>query len=166
MAVFSSLLLLGAVVASPASAQVPGENQGNRGCTQTAAGGGGGSVTGGRQDTNNPSDSRAVLVGLVDVLVQDVQALNNIEANLNALNSNGTNLQVVCLNDVLNQNDVRLLSDILNHSTVLSNDLNNSLNNNDILTNLLRDSNIALLNNVQVVAVNLDTGQVFLLRQA
>ena len=166
--VLSSLLLLSAVAIAPASAQVPGgSNQGNQGCTQTATGAGaGGVVTGGRQNTGNPADSRAVLVGLVDVLVQDVQALNNIEANLNALNSNGINLQAVCLNDVLNQNDVRLLSDILNHSNVLSNDLNHSLNNNDVLKNFLNDSDIALLNNVQVVAVNVDTGQVFLLRQA
>ncbi len=41
-----------------------------------------------------------------------------------------------------------------------------SLNNNNVLNNLLQGSNVALLNNVQVVAVNLDTGQVFLLRQA
>jgi hypothetical protein len=40
------------------------------------------------------------------------------------------------------------------------------LNNNNALTGLLEGSNIALLNNEQVVAVNLDTGQVFLLRQA
>ena len=34
------------------------------------------------------------------------------------------------------------------------------------LNNTLRDSNIALLNNVQVVAVNLGTGQIFLLNPA
>ena len=58
---------------------------------------------------------------------------------------------------------VQIPQDVLNGSPILSNDLNGSLNNNAILNNLLQRSNIALLNNVQVVAVNLGTGQVFLM---
>jgi hypothetical protein len=158
--VATGLLLATTIGAVPVHAQAGGPNTGNTGCTQATTGGGG-ATTGGRQ--SNRSDSRAVLVGLIDVLVQDVQALNNLDIALSALN--GSNLQVVCLNDVLNQNDIRLLQDILNGSPILSNDLNNSLNNNTVLNNLLRDSNIALLNNVSVVAINLGTGQVFLLRQ-
>ena len=105
-----------------------------------------------------------MLAGVINAAVQDVQVLNNIDVPLNALNS--SNLQVVCLTDALNQNDIHILQDLLNGSPILSNDLNGSLNNNTILNNLLQRSNIALLNNVQVVAVNLGTGQVFLMPAA
>jgi hypothetical protein len=161
----AGLLLLSSV---PAFAQANGNGNGNNdnnssqgGCTQTTTGGGG-AVTGGSQ--SNRAGSTALLAGVIDAAVQDVQALNNIDAALSALN--GSNLQVVCLTDTLNQNDIRILQDVLNGSPILSGDLNNILNNNTVLNNLLRRSNIADLNNVQVVAVNLDTGQVFLLRQA
>ena len=137
-----------------------GNNSRNNGCTQSTTGGGG-ATTGGNQA--NRANSTALLTGVIDAAVQDVQALNNINAALSALN--GSNLQVVCLTDTLNQNDVRILQDVLNGSPLLSGDLNQSLNNNEILNNLLQGSNVALLNNVQVVAVNLGTGQVFLMRQ-
>jgi hypothetical protein len=138
-----------------------GNNANNSGCTQTTTGGGG-ATTGGTQ--TNRANSGALLTGVIDAAVQDVQALNNINAALSALN--GSNLQVVCLTDALNQNDVHILQDVLNGSPILSGDLNQSLNGNNVLNNLLQGSNIALLNNVQVVAVNLDTGEVFLLRPA
>jgi len=162
----AGLLLLSSV---PAFAQGNGngnnDNNGNNssrgGCAQTTSGGGG-ALTGGNQ--GNRAGSTALLVGVIDAAVQNVQVLNNIDAALSALN--GSNLQVVCLNDALNQNDVRILQDVLNGSPILSGDLNQSLNNNNVLNNLLQGSNVALLNNVQVVAVNLGTGQVFLLRQA
>jgi hypothetical protein len=149
----AGLLVASVVVVAPVSAQGR-----SAGCTQ-ATGGGGGAAGGGGQGANNPSNSTAVLTGLVDVLVQNVQAqaLNNL--NLNALND--TNVQVVCLNDVLNQNDVRILQNILNDSPILNQDLNNSLNGNTVLTGILNNNNIA--DNVQVVAVNLGTGQVFVL---
>src|SRR5438309_8228627 len=138
-----------------------GNNSSQGGCAQTTTGGGG-ALTSGNQ--GNRAGTAALLVGVIDAAVQNVQVLNNIDAALSALN--GSNLQVVCLNDALNQNDVRILQDVLNGSPILSGDLNQSLNNNNVLNNVLQDSNIALLNNVQVVAVNLNTGQVFLLRQA
>ena len=76
-----------------------------------------------------------------------------------------SNVQVVCLNDVLNQNDIRLLNNILNNSPILSGNLNESLNNNTVLNNLLQNADIALLNNVQVVSVDVLSGEVFVLRQ-
>ena len=170
---FSHIIAAGVLLLSsvPAFAQSNGNGNGNNdnngnnssrgGCTQTTTGGGG-AVTGGTQ--GNRAGGTALLSGVIDAAVQDVQALNNIDAALSALN--GSNVQVVCLNDTLNQNDVRILQDVLNGSPILSGDLNKSLNNNNVLNNLLQGSNVALLNNVQVVAVNLDTGQVFLLKQA
>jgi hypothetical protein len=168
---FSYLVAAGLLVLSTVPAMAQGSGNGNndnngsnssRGaCTQSTTGGGG-ATTGGSQ--TNRSDSTAVLTGVIDAAVQDVQALNNIDAALSALN--GSNVNVVCVNDALNQNDLRILQDVLNGSPVLSGDLNNSLNNNNVLNNLLQGSNIALLNNVQIVAVNLGTGQVFLLKQA
>jgi hypothetical protein len=65
---------------------------GNSRCTQTATGGG--TATGGPQ--NMGRDAGMTLIGgVIDVAVKDV--LNNVEANLNALN--GANVSVVCLND-------------------------------------------------------------------
>jgi hypothetical protein len=55
---------------------------------------------------------------------------------------------VVCLNDVLNQNDIRVLQDVLNGSPVASNDLNHSLNNPSIL------SGLSVANGAQIVAVD------------
>jgi hypothetical protein len=155
---FSFLLAAGLLAASLISVAPVGAQGRSNGCTQ-ATGGGGGAAGGGGQAANNPSNSRAALVGLIDVLVQDVQAqaLNNL--NLNALND--ANVQVVCLNDVLNQNDVRILQDILNNSPILNDDLNHSLNNNTVLTGILNNNNI--LDNVQVVGVNIGTGQIFVL---
>ena len=168
-ALFAAGLLLASVVGvAPVSAQQNnngggGAMNGSTGCTSTNTGGPTtGGAAGGNQRNNNPSNSTGVLTGLVDVLVQDVSALNNVQAPINAQISNvANNLSVVCLNDVLNQNDIRILQDILNNSPILNNDLNNSLNNNTVLQGFLNNNNIA--NNVQVVGVNLGTGQVFVL---
>ena len=65
---------------------------------------------------------------------------NNVQALNDALNGIAVPVQVVCLNDALNQNDVRILQDILNQSPILNNNLNNSLNNNEILNNLLQNA--------------------------
>jgi hypothetical protein len=54
--------------------------------------------------------------GVIDVAVTDV--LNNVEANLNALN--GANVSVVCLNDALNQNNVQILQDVFNGIPILN----------------------------------------------
>jgi len=153
----SALLLTSTIGVAPVGAQ--GRSQG---CTQDAVGGG--SATGGPLVNSNPANSRQTLIGVVDAAVQNVQVLDNIEVNLNALN--GANVQVVCLNDALNQNDVRVLQDILNGSPILNGSLNNTLRDSKFLNDFLNDNNIALLNNVQVVAVNLGTGQVFLMNNA
>src|SRR5690348_6593885 len=82
-----------------------GAGNGSTGCTSTSTGGPTtGGAAGGNQRNNNPSNSTGVLIGLVDVLVQDVSALNNVQAPINAqITDVANNLSVVCLNDVLNQ---------------------------------------------------------------
>ncbi|HLZ28888.1 MAG TPA: hypothetical protein VKV73_16355 [Chloroflexota bacterium] len=149
---FSYLLAGGLLLASTlgtsaafAQGNAGNGNNGNSGCTQTATGGG--AATGGPQ-TNGRAPGTALIGGVIDVAVSDV--LNNVGANLNALN--GANVSVVCLNDALNQNNVQVLQDVLNGSPILS-------NNRDVLTNFLNDNNVlngvSLLSGAQVVAVDL-----------
>ena len=136
--------------------QISGSNTAPNGCTQSATGGGaatGAPVT----NTQDSTASQNALVQVIDVMIDNVHAVDLNNLNLNALN--GANVHVVCLNDVLNQNDIRVLQDILNGSPVLNNLVNGSLNN------LLQNADIALLNNVQVIAVNVGQGQVFALRR-
>ncbi len=149
----------------------PVNAQGNStGCTQEAVGGNtnpGRSVVGQGQAAN----SQQTLVGVISAAVSNVSVLGN--TNVDALNQALSNItapiQVVCLNDALNQNDVRLLQNILNESPILSDNLNNSLNNNEViknsLNNLLQNSDIAIANGVQVVSVDVASGELFLLRQ-
>jgi hypothetical protein len=141
-AVLAASLLGVALFASPAQAQrSPG------GCVQTATGGPAG--TGNRSGRQN---SAAVLPAVIAVAVQ------NVAVPVTAANLSGVNLNVVCLNDTLNQNDVRVLQDILNESPILSQNSNN-------FNNLLQGSDIAIANGVQVVAIDLGSGDVFLLQQ-
>jgi hypothetical protein len=141
------LLLASTIGSSSAYAQGAGGNgnNGNGGCTQAATGGG--TATGGPQNRGRDAGT-ALIGGVIDVAVTDV--LNNVEANLNALN--GANVSVVCLNDALNQNNVQVLQDVLNGSPILSNNrdnLTNFLNNNNVL------DGVSLLSGAQVVAVDL-----------
>jgi hypothetical protein len=131
-----------------------GERTGGAGCTQTASGAGG-TTSGAPQTTTDPQSSSALLVGVVAAAVQNVSALDNVQ---NALTNtlSGANVELVCLNDVLNENDIRLLQDILNESPILNDNLNNSLNNNEVLKNVLNSNNIAA--NVEVVSVRLLSG--------
>ena len=85
-------------------------------------------------------------------------AVQNVAVPVTAANLSGVNLNVVCLNDTLNQNDVRVLQDILNESPILSQNSNN-------FNNLLQGSDLAIANGVQVVAIDLGSGDVFLLQQ-
>jgi hypothetical protein len=161
----ASALLLAASTA-PVSAQVGGGNGNgnnnaglngaNSSCTQTTSGAGG-TATGAPQA--NRGDSRGTLVGIIDALIQaNVPA--NVELVTNALNS--SNVQVLCVNDVLNQNDINLLSDVASGNNVLNNSLNN------LAQNALQRDNIALLDNVSILTVNVLSGgtpQVVLLRQ-
>jgi hypothetical protein len=165
----ASLLVAGTLGAvSPVSAAPPGqappgqerttersgERTGGAGCTQTASGAGG-TTTGAPQTTTDPQSSSAILVGVVAAAVQNVSALDNVQ-NVLTNTLSGANVELVCLNDVLNENDIRLLQDILNESPILNNNLNNSLNNNEVLKNVLNSNNIAA--NVEVVSVRLLSG--------
>jgi hypothetical protein len=137
-----AIMLSSAFAATPAQAQrSPG------GCTQEAVGGPAG--TGNRSGRQN---SAAVLPAVIAAAVQ------NVDVPVTAANLSGVTLSVVCLNDTLNQNDVRLLQDILNQSPILSENSNN-------LNHLLQGSDIAVANGVQVVSVDLGSGDLFLLRQ-
>jgi hypothetical protein len=137
-----AMVLSSALVVAPAQAQrSPG------GCTQESAGGPAGSGNRGARQ-----NSAAVLPAVIAAAVQ------NVQVPVTAANLSGVDLNVVCLNDTLNQNDVRLLQDILNQSPILSENSNN-------LNNLLQGSDIAIANGVQVVSVDLGSGDLFLLRQ-
>jgi hypothetical protein len=145
-------LLLGSTTFAPVSAQ-QGPNQGgrNQGCIQETAGGGG---AGGRQQQGRQEGDQFV-AGVVAAAIQ------NVSVGANALNSslNGVSLQLVCVNDVLNNNQLQLLSNILNDSPIL----NESLNDVTILQDFLNGS--TLLNGVEVISVDIGTGDVFVIRQ-
>lgn len=61
---------------------------------------------------------------------------------------------LIDVNDVLNDNEVRILNNVLNRSPILS-------NNSDILTNLLRDANLITDNQVVVGVLS---GGLFVIR--
>jgi hypothetical protein len=168
----AGLLLTATLVPGSALAQANGGNNGGNGNSSGANGAPGGctqATTGsnpaGGTQTSSPgrSNSANTLVAVVDAVIQDVHAADNVNLQ-NALASD--NIQVVCLNDVLNQNDIRVLQDILNGSPIASDDLNHSLNNPTIL------SGLSVANGAQVVAVDVggtqgsDTPTAFLLRNA
>jgi|SRR5579871_2804660 len=169
MALLVGSTMIGAV---PASAQ-GGNDRGGPGCIQqTGPTGGSGASTGGELlQGGNRSDSQSTLTSVIGLLVQDtsVNALQQAQAAIAALNSNNINAQLVCLNNVLNGNDLRILNDVLNNNNVLNNSPILNSNNvpilNNSLNNALQGSNISVLNNVQVVAVDLGSGQVFLLQR-
>jgi len=156
-AALAAVAMLTGTLVAPASAQQGGGNQGggnNQGCTQTTGGNNTGGGNNNRQGGRPAGDQ--LVVGVIAAAIQ------NVTADVNALNGNilnNPNIDVVCLNNVLNNNQIQLLSNLLNNSPILSQNSNN-------LNNLLQGSNIALLNNVQVVSVNLASGPtLFLLRQ-
>jgi len=150
----AGLLLAASLAPGSVFAQANGGNNGGNGnssgsngaassCTQATTG----SNPAGGTQTSSPgrSNSANTLVAVVDAVIQDVHLADNVNLQ-NALASD--NIQVVCLNDVLNQNDIRVLQDILNGSPVASDDLNHSLNNPTIL------SGISAANGAQIVAVD------------
>lgn len=141
-------LLVGTTfVPAPAHAQ-PG------GCTQASTGSQSNTTTNRGQRQN----SAAVLPAVIAAAVQNV-AVDALNGSLN--NINASNINVVCLNDTLNQNDIRVLQDILNDSPILS-------GNRDFLNNTLRGAtflnDVTLVDDVNVLAVNLQTGDIFVLR--
>src|SRR5947209_6818529 len=75
---------------------------------------------------------------------QLVSGLINVDVGAVAVNIGDiTVADLVDVTNVLNNNHVRILDNVLNHSPILS-------NNSDILTNLLRDANILDQNQVVV----------------
>src|SRR5207237_3977427 len=108
-------LLIATLGAAPVSAQTgngngngnnnAGPNTSGGSCANTAAGG---TITGAPQ-TNRGNGSNAALVGVIDALI-NANALNNVDASV----LDQSPVQLVCLNDVLNQNDFNLLSNVLN----------------------------------------------------
>jgi hypothetical protein len=144
----AALLVGSTFVATPANAQ-PG------GCTQAASGGGNTTTTSRSQRQNSAANLPAVIAAAVQNVTISVDDLTA------DILSKGSNLSVVCLNDTLNQNDVRVLQNILNESPILSgneNNLNNILRNSNVL------SGITVSPDVNVLAVDLDEGIVYLLR--
>jgi len=81
---------------------------------------------------------------------QAVSGLINVDIGAVAVNIGDITLNdLIDVQNVLNNNEVRVLNNVLNNSPILS-------NNSDILTNLLRDAD--LLNDNQVVVGVLSSG--------
>ena len=154
IAAASALLLTTTLTAIPAAAQQGGSN----GCTQDATSTGGGA---GAEQRGGRSQSGALLIGAIVAAVQNVSVLSDLAVAVDALDA--TNVSVVCLNDVLNGNDIRILQDILNQSPILSESLNDNEVLNDSLNNLLRNADISLLNNVEIVSVDIATGTIYVI---
>ena len=88
-----------------------------------------------------------------------IAALNNIAVqitNLNALNDlTVEDVQVVNVEDVLNGNNVEAFNNALNRNNVEIIELRNTLNNNEIVKNVLNNNNVAI---GEVVAIDVLSG--------
>jgi hypothetical protein len=88
-----------------------------------------------------------------------ISALNNVSVQIDRVNALNdltiTDVRVVNVEDVLNNNNV--LNNSLNNNDVLTDFLNNSLNNNnvEIIKNVLNNNNVAI---DDVVAINVLSG--------
>jgi ketopantoate reductase len=88
-----------------------------------------------------------------------IAALNNIDAQISKLNTLNnlklTDIRVVNVQNLFNKNNISALNNALNknHTEILN--LRNVLNNNDVIKNVLNNSNIAL---DRVVAINVLSG--------
>lgn len=86
---------------------------------------------------------------------QLISGLINVNVGAVAVNIGDITLEdLIDVNDVLNDNEVRILNNVLNRSPILS-------NNSDILTNLLRDANLITDNQVVVGVLS---GGLFVIR--
>jgi hypothetical protein len=106
------------------------------------------SFFGGAVAQAQPQQSAVALGGLIGALVQNAAVLNDVNVQ-NVLNEslNNNTIKVVELNNVLNGNQINVLTDILNNSEVPSRNtitVRNVLNNNTILTDFLNQNNIAI----------------------
>ena len=88
-----------------------------------------------------------------------IAALNNIAVqitNLEALNDlTITDVRVVNVEDVLNNNNVEAFNNALNRNNVEIIELQNTLNNNEIVKNVLNNNNVAI---GEVVAIDVLSG--------
>jgi hypothetical protein len=88
-----------------------------------------------------------------------IAALNNIAVqitNLEALNNlTVEDVRVVNVEDVLNDNNVEAFNNALNRNNVEIITLRNTLNNNEIIKNVLNNNNIAI---TDVVAIDVLSG--------
>ena len=123
---------------------------------------GAGTLAQARSQQSNQGGAAAI-GGLIDVVVNNTQVLNNSPV------LNGDTFKVVNLNDVLNGNETNVLSGILNNSQVLSqnvvtvqNILNNSLNGNTVLQNFLNNNNVTVDRVIAIDALSGSTGPVTL----
>ena len=88
-----------------------------------------------------------------------ISALNNIAVEINELkalnNLTVKNVQVVNVSDVLKGNNVEAFNNALNRNKVQIANLTNVLNNNTVLTDFLKNNNIAVS---RVVAIDVLSG--------
>lgn len=118
----------------------------------------------------------AAFGGLIAAIIQDVEVLESVDVNIQDVLNNSLNrntIEVVRLENVLNGSQINLLSDILNgsfnNSEVLTNFLNNLraeiLKNIDVnvdLRNVLNNNNIVVSD---ILAIDLLSGTLYVLTQ-
>jgi hypothetical protein len=134
--------MIGGTLVAPASAQSQGggNNQGNTGCTTT-----GGGAPRGQTNINQQGGPQAIIANVLGLALQNLAVGATAPINVSGL-------QVVCLNDVLNQNQLQVLNNVLNNNVVTA------LNNVFVNVNAL-----SLLSGAQVVAA--DNNNVYVLRR-
>jgi|GEM_PF-2120985 len=104
---------------------------------------------------------RAVALGtLIDAIVQVQANITDVLNDADILNDslNNVNVQLISVKDSLNGAQLNVLSDILNNSQVLSNNvttLQNFLNGNTVLQDFLNNNNIAISD---VIAIDVLSG--------
>ena len=104
---------------------------------------------------------RAVALGtLIDAIVQVQANITDVLNDADILNDslNNVNVQLISVKDSLNGAQLNVLSDILNNSQVLSNNvttLQNFLNGNTVLQDFLNNNSIAISD---VIAIDVLSG--------
>lgn len=134
--------MIGGTIAVPVSAQSQGggNNQGNTGCTTT-----GGGAPRGQTNIDQRGGPQAIIANVLGLALQNLAVGATAPINV-------TGLQVVCLNDVLNQNQIQVLDNVLNNNVITA--LNNVI---------VGVSALNLLSNANVIAA--DNNNVYVLRR-
>jgi len=140
-----SAALLGATMVAPASAQSQG-NQGNNQANNSCTVGGQGGTSRSQLRQDQQGGPQAVIANVLGL------ALQNLAVGAPISLATG-NFQVVCLNDVLNQNQLQVLQNFLNSNVITA--LNNIFVNVQALN---------ILSNAHVVAVDPQNNNVYVLR--